>query len=89
MVRAWFLVFMCLAFFLSATFLGSERQTYAAMAVHFITMTLIGPLTLRALLRFPHGIAPRGWLARLGPWALAVVGVLHMSRSVPAPPKWR
>jgi class 3 adenylate cyclase len=88
MVRAWFLVFMCLAFFLSATFLGGERQTYAAMAVHFVTMTLIGPLTLRALLRFPHGVPPRGWGPRLGPWALAVVGVLHMSRfGFPPPPE--
>ena len=79
-VSAFFQLFMCVALNFSANFYGRPLQSYAAVALHGLTMMLIGPLTLRALLLFPSAVGPTTVLERFGPWGFAVLGPLHTTR---------
>jgi class 3 adenylate cyclase len=74
--RAFVLALVCTAFYLVANFGGPPSWTWAAMALHVITMTLLGPLSVRAFLLFPD--RPRLTQAeRPWPWLFAVLGLLH------------
>ena len=85
--RAFAIALATVAFFLVANFGGRPVVTYTAMGVHVLTMTLAGPLILRALLLFPDRsrltAAERAW-----PWLFAVLGLLHTGHvGAPMPPR--
>ncbi len=83
--RGFALCFANLAIYLSANFYGSAPATYAAMAIHVVSATLIGPLSIRATQRFPQSATapPSGrW-----PWLFAAIGPLHTGHfGGPVPP---
>lgn len=70
---AWFWV---VAIYQGANFLGAAAVTYAVYIVHVVSMILLGPLGLRAFLRFPAG-KPRERHGPLWPWVFSVLGILH------------
>jgi class 3 adenylate cyclase len=74
--RAFALALVDIAVFLVAFFGGTPAATWTAMILHVGTMTLVGPLTVRAFLLFPDRVRltreERGW-----PWLFAVLGLLH------------
>ena len=74
--RAFALALTCTAFYLVANFGGPPSWTWTAMLLHVATMTLLGPLTVRAFLLFPDRARltrdERQW-----PWLFAVLGLLH------------
>jgi class 3 adenylate cyclase len=74
--RAFILALVDIAFYLVANFSGAPAATWTAMALHVVTVTLVGPLTVRAFLLFPDRArltrAERQW-----PWLFAVLGLLH------------
>lgn len=76
-----------IAFYLVANFGGAPAATWTAFLLHVVTMTLVGPLTVRAFLLFPDRarltVAERQW-----PWLFAVLGFLHTAHvGAPAPPR--
>lgn len=85
--RAFTLALVDIAFFLVANFGGPPAATWAAMLLHVVTMTLVGPLTVRAFLLFPDRPCltreERRW-----PWLFAVLGLLHTAHvGTPVPPR--
>ncbi len=70
---AWFWV---VAIYQGVHFLGAAPVTYAVYIAHFVSMTLLGPLGLRALLLFPGGRLSDRRVPRW-PWVFSVLGVLH------------
>jgi len=85
--RAFSLALANLAFYLAANFTGSPAVTWAAAAVHIVTVTLVGPLLVRAFLLFPDRShlrpAERRW-----PWLFAILGLLHTAHlGTPVPPR--
>ena len=85
MSRSFFQAFLCVA--LGCTFVvgGSRQETYAWIALHFLFVSLCGPLAVRGALSFPHGAPPTGRWARAAPWLLAPLGLLETSRVIGAP----
>lgn len=84
---AFTLALVDIAFYLVANFGGAPWVTWTAMLLHLATMTLVGPLTVRAFLLFPDRprltVAERQW-----PWLFAVLGLLHTAHvGTPAPPR--
>ena len=87
MVRAFFYGFMWQGLYFAANFFGSYWETWAAVALHGVCMTLVPPLIIKAFQRFPHGRPPTTAAARALPWLFAPLGVLHLSRfGFPIPP---
>jgi class 3 adenylate cyclase len=85
MVRAFVLCFFAEAIFLAAQIGGSRAETYTAIGLHTATLTVIGPLWVRALLLFPKGdpLQTRHWW----PWLFAILGLLHTGHiGTPVPP---
>jgi class 3 adenylate cyclase len=60
--------FMATAIFLVCTFSGSMRSTWFAVIVHLASLAFVLPLSLRASLLFPKGLAPSSRAITLGPW---------------------
>ena len=84
--RAFSLSFANLAFFLASGVMGSRLAAYVSFFLHLVTMTLTGPLGLRALLLFPHG-RPLSAASRRWPWLFGVLGILHTAHfGWPVPP---
>jgi class 3 adenylate cyclase len=79
MARAVFLAMMSVAIELGAVFAGSSVETYASVVAYVFFYTLQGPLAVRAMLLFPHGVGPTSPWAHVGPWSLAVLGPLAAS----------
>lgn len=79
-VRAAFHAYMCLAIAAVSLFGGSRSINYTSFFVTLISASLVGPLLVRSMLVFPHGIAPRTRAARFGPWAFLVIGPLSAGR---------
>ncbi len=84
--RGFALWFANFAFYLAGNFFGTPTATYTSMALHMLTMTLMGPLSLFAVLGFPRDAATRAskhhW-----PWLFAIIGPLHSGHfGGPVPP---
>lgn len=85
--RAFSLALANLAFFLAANFAGPPALTYAAIALHSLTTTLLGPLLVYAFLLFPDRNRLRR-SERRWPWVFAVLGILHTAHlGAPVPPR--
>ena len=79
-IHAFFLAFMTTATYLSANFFGSRSETYAAVTLHGVLLMVLPPLMCRAFLLFPYDEPQTNWRWRFGPWILAALGPLHLSR---------
>jgi class 3 adenylate cyclase len=78
-VRALVVCNLAAAWFMAGWFAGGLLETWASMASLALSLALLLPLTLRAFLLFPHGVAPeRGW-ARWGPWVFAGLALFDAS----------
>ena len=80
MIRIFTWAQVCAAFLFACTFAGRWPVTYASIAVHIISLTLGAPLAVKGALLFPHGIYPKGKIAKFGPWVFALIGPLDASR---------
>ena len=79
MIRAACQGMMCVALYTAANFAGSHAVTYASFALITLSMSLCGPLVMRALQRFPLDTQPQHAWGRLYPWLFAPIGLLASS----------
>ena len=87
MVRAFFYGFAWQGLYFASNFFGSRWETWGAVAMHGLCMTLLPALMVRAFQRFPHDRRPETATARALPWLFVPLGVLHLSRfGFPIPP---
>jgi class 3 adenylate cyclase len=71
---------------LRAQFLGTWPETWAAIGLHVVTLTVLGPLWVYALLLFPEGDRARA--RHVWPWLFAPIGILHTGHvGTPVPPE--
>ena len=78
-VRALVLSNLAVAWFMAGWFAGSLLETWGSVLAQGVSIALALPLTLRAFLPFPHGVAPRSGWVRWGLWGFALIAVFDAS----------
>ncbi len=78
-VDAFLLGALVIAFNYASNFGGSVGRASVSLAVHLGSMALLGPLTLRALQRFPDDVRPLDGLRRYGPWVFVAIAFFEAS----------
>ncbi len=78
-VRALVVSNLAVAWFLAGWFAGSLLETWASLLAQALSIALALPLTLRAFVLFPHGVASRSRWAVWGIWGFAGLAVFDMS----------
>ncbi len=88
-VSAIFQAFLCVAFLFTIRFGANRPETYLKFAVLVSSFTLVLPLSMRALSRFPNGSQPAGRWSRVWPWLFAPWVLLGTSGmyGFPLPPQ--
>jgi len=85
MARAFFASMMCTAFALACSFAGEPPLVYASAAVFLVSVSLWGPLAVRAAQSMFTPPAWTGRFARWAPWTFAVLGPINLAADYGGP----
>ena len=85
MARAFFYSMMCTAFALAYSFAGEPALVYSSAVVFLLSVSLWGPLAVRAVQSMVEPPAWNGRLARRAPWAFVILGPINLAADYGGP----